>query len=273
MMDADAAQDFYLEQVWPRLDAALRARLRERWPQVRLEPEAGFQPLGTLPLRMVCGLTGSGKSTTLAALQQSGRWQYRDDLPSRRDLADLVIIPAAQVHSGQAIQPVRDRAGRFRWTRYFAQQICSGGSAAAFSWLRYQHDGQSPLLSEGLRGAREIDAALQRFPRWRIVELWLDPLTRLQRLSGRDEAFDALATGAADLAYLPAAQRERAAALLAEGRISARALVIAGAEARNYGDAPFGGAAADYRCLHMDALTPEAAARAAGEFLFAGEAP
>ena len=89
---------------------------------MRLEPEAGFQPLGTLPLRMVCGLTGSGKSTTLAALQQSGRWQYRDDLPSRRDLADLVIIPAAQVHSGQAIQPVRDRAGRFRWTHYFAQQ-------------------------------------------------------------------------------------------------------------------------------------------------------
>ncbi len=273
MMDADAAQAFYLEQVWPRLDAGLSARLCERWPQVRLQPTAGYQPLGALPLRMVCGLTGSGKSTTLVALQQAGRWQYRDDLPSRRDLADLVIIPAAQVHSGQATAPVRDRAARFRWTRYFAREICSGGSAAAFSWLRYRHDGQTPLLSEGLRGAREIEAALQRFPRWRIVELWLDPLTRLQRLSGRDEAFDALATGAPDLAYLPIAQRERAAALLAEGRISARALVIAGAEARNYGDAPFGGAAAGYRCLRMDALTPAAAARAAGEFLFAQEAP
>lgn len=272
MMDPAAAQAFYLEQVWPRLDAKQRARLREHWPRVRLQPEAGFAPLGTLPLRMVCGLTGSGKSTTLDALRRAGRWQFRDDLPSRRDLADLVIIPAAQVHSGQAIAPVRDRSERFRWTQHFAQEVCHSGSAAAFSWLHYRHEDESPLLSEGLRGAREIDAALRHCPRWRIVELWLEPLARLQRLSGRDAAFDALASGSADLAYLPAAQQQRARELLAAGKISARALVIAGAEARNYGDAPCDGTAAGYRCLRMDALTPAAAARAAGEFLFAQEA-
>ena len=270
-MDADGARDFYLAEVWPRLEDELRARARRRWPRVRLQPTAGFTPLGDLPLRMVCGLTGSGKSTTLAALRRSGRRQYRDDLPSRRDLADLVVIPTAQLHSGQAVSPVRDRGERFHWTQIFAEQVCRGGSALAFSWLNYCHDGSSPLLSEGLRGAREIEAALRNFPRWRIVELWLEPLTRLQRLSGRDDPFDAGAGGHADLSYLPAAQRERARELLAAGAISARALGIAAAEARNYGAAPWQGAQPGYRCLRMDELTPEQAARRVGEFLFEAE--
>lgn len=272
-MDAEAARNFYVNEVWPRLGDGLRARLRERWPNVRLGPEAGFAPLADLPLRMLCGLTGSGKSTTLAALRSAGRWRYRDDLPARRDLADLIIIPAAQVYSAAAVAPVRDRGERFRWTQVFAQEICHGGSATAFSWLHYRHDGETALLNEGLRGAREIGEALRRYPRWRIAELWLDPLTRLQRLSGRDDAFDALATGDADLGHLPAAQRETARQLLAAGKISARALGIAAAEARNYGDRPWGGEAANYRCLAMAELTPAAAANAVGEFLFAGEAP
>ena len=274
MMNADAARDFYLAEVWPRLGADLRVRARQRWPRVRLQPTAGFTPLGDLPLRMVCGLTGSGKSTTLGALRRSGRWQYRDDLPGRRDLADLVIIPAAQVHDGHAIRAVRDRGERFHWTKIFADEVCRGGSAAAFSWLHYRHDdATTPLLSEGLRGAGEIETALQEFPRWRIVELWLEPLTRLQRLSGRDDPFDAAAGDRADLSHLPAAQREGARELLAAGAISARALGIAAAEARNYGAVPCCGAAPGYRCLPMDALTPEQAARAVGEFLFAAEEP
>jgi len=48
---------------------------------------------------------------------------------------------------------------------------------------------------------------------------------------------------------------------------------LAAAEARNYGDRPWGGEAVNYRCLAMDQLTPAGAARAVGEFLFAGEAP
>ena len=272
-MDSDEARDFYLAEVWPRLEDDLRARARQRWPRVRLQPTAGFTPLGELPLRMVCGLTGSGKTTTLAALRRSARRQYRDDLPSRRDLADLVIIPAAQLHSGQAIAALRDRGERFHWTQVFAEQVCRGGSAAAFSWLNYQHDGSSPLLSEGLRGAREIDAALRNFPRWRIVELWLAPLTRLQRLSGRDDPFDAGAGDSADLSHLPAAQRPRARELLADGAISPRALGIAAAEARNYGATPWEGVHPGYRCLRTDDLTPEGAARAVGEFLLAADLP
>lgn len=272
MMSAEEARAFYLEQVWPRLDEGLRTCWR--WPRVRLTPAPGYQPLGTLPLRLVCGLTGSGKSTTLAALRQAGHWRYCDDLPTRRELADLVLIPAAQRHSGHALQPVRDRTARFHWTQYFAREICRGGTATAFSWLHYRHDGQSALLGEGLRGAGEIGEALRRFPRWRILELWLEPLTRLQRLGAREGRFDALATGAVELAYLPAAAQDRARQLLAAGRLSARAVVIAAAEARNYGEAPFAADATvpGYRCLRVDSLTPADAAHAAGEFLFAPEA-
>ncbi len=271
MPDAVEARAFYVEQVWPRLDDELRARVRQRWPRLRLEPAPGYRPLAELPLRLLCGLTGSGKSTTLAALRREGRRQFREDLPSRRDLADLILIPTAQLHGGQAIHPVHDRSERFRWTQRFAQEISSGGSASAFTWLYYRPDGNAALLGEGLRGAREISAALRDCPRWRIAELWLEPLLRLRRLGGRDEAFDALVSGAADLSWLPAAQQARARELLAAGEISARALVIATAEARNYGALPFAGDHLNYRCLRMDELTPQQAARAAGDFLFAPE--
>ena len=270
-MEAEEARAFYLEEVWPRLDEGLRRRLRERWPRVRLAPAAGFEPLGRLPLRLVCGLTGSGKTTTLAALRRERRWRYREDLPARRDLAELVLIPAAQLHSGRAIETVRDRGERFQWTRYFAQEICRGGTAAALGWLQYAHDGRSALLGEGLRGAVEIGEALRSNPGWRIVELWLEPMLRLRRLSERGEDFDALARGAADVSFLPAGQRDCAREMLAEGRISARAVVIAGAEQRNYGAGPYSGAAAGYRCLRMEGLSPGAAAQAAGAFLFGAD--
>ena len=75
--------------------------------------------------------------------------------------------------------------------------------AAAFSWLNLADEHASTPLSEGIRGENEIRYALSHFPRWRIVELALHPLTRLRRLSGRKESFDR-ATGESGSVVSPA---------------------------------------------------------------------
>ena len=268
-MDDDSARAFYLTEVWPRLDEELRERARRRWPCVRVEPEAGYTPLGELPLRMVCGLTGSGKSTALAALRAGTGHRYREDLPSRRDLADLVVIPAAQMHRGQAPAAVSDRAARFRWTQIFAQEVCHGGSATAFSGCIYRHDGQTPLLSEGLRGAREIGAAPAG-----VFRAGASPncgWTR-SRACNVSPAATMPSTPAPPASPTWAICRPRSGSAPANCWPAARSARAPGDRRRRNAQLrrhPFAGDAANYRCLRMDALTPQQAAAALGEFLFA----
>src|SRR5690606_36730519 len=129
------------ETVWPQIRADAKAMFQARYPNVRLHNAPEFVPLSQVQVCMVVGLTGTGKTTTLNALadlQHSGGTRYCDDIPERRELADLVIIPAAQVAAGEPVQPVRDREQRFELTRRFAQQVDSGGSAAAYGWLYYR---------------------------------------------------------------------------------------------------------------------------------------
>lgn len=254
---------FYLESVWPQLPDDLRAQFEALYPNVRLHPAPDWTPLADVPVCMVVGLTGTGKSTTLAqlaAMRQAGMVRYHDDLPDRRELADLIIIPTAQVIGGEGVQPVRDREQRFELTYRFAQDFDPGGSAAAYGWLHYRWNGHTPLLSDGLRGPGEIAFALARYPRWNVCELWIDPLTRLRRLSNRADRFDYLAStqAAADLSFLPEGRRLEALALLEAGEITAKAVVTARAEAHNYGGEPYDGnnQTPRYRCLMIDGLTP-----------------
>ncbi len=255
-------QRFYAEQVWPQMPEELKAGLVARYPNVRLNAEAGFQPLAEIPTCMLIGLTGTGKSTALKALdalRQSGSVQYCDDIPSRRALADWVLVPAAQVIGGEPVVPVIERTERFRLTRRFAQEIEPGGSAAVYGWLHYR--GSGPLLSEALRGPREIAYALAHYPHWYMVELWVDPVIRLQRLSQRRDAFDQVDTAGApaDLDFLPPEQRATVETMLAAGSISLDALVTARTEAESYGSEPYDrhNRTEHYRCIVIDELEPE----------------
>lgn len=257
-----------MESVWPQIPADAKAQFEARYPNVRLYDAPEFVPLSQVAVCMVVGLTGTGKTTTLAALadlQHSGGTRYCDDIPERRELADLVIIPAAQVAAGEPVQPVRDREQRFELTRRFAQQVDSGGSAAAYGWLHYRWDGHTPLLSDGLRGPGEIAYALAHYPRWKICELWVDPVVRLRRLSHREDRFDFLANtqAVADLSFLPEERRLEVQQLLEEGEITAKAVVTARAEARNYGGDPYDATnqTPHYRCLRIDDLAPAAVAQ------------
>ncbi len=248
--------DHYIRQVMPGLDSCPL----QRYPAISLLPRADNRPLGDCALLMLVGLTGCGKSTTLAQLDGGG-------MPSRREVADCIAIPYAQALAGEALLPVQDRARRFKYTRRFAQAV-PGGMAAAFSWLWLHNDAQKPLLTEGIRGDAELHFALGCFPRWRVVELALPPLHRLRRLSGRQDEFDQVEE-AADLRFLPRELRDEARTLLVRGEINQRALAIVRAEAQNYGLNPFaaGQDYSNYQRLDVARMTPKAVTEAVRDLL------
>ena len=128
--------------------------LARRYPAISLSPRAGYMPLSECALNMLVGLTGCGKSTTLAMLGGGG-------IPSRREVADAIAIPFAQSLAGEPLHPVHDRLRRFDHTRRFAE-AAHGGMARAFSWLRLRENGEIPI-TEGIRGDNEIRHALRSF--------------------------------------------------------------------------------------------------------------
>ncbi|MDX1521164.1 MAG: ATPase, partial [Anaerolineae bacterium] len=125
-------------------------------------PSPAYQPIASLPLVIVIGLTGVGKSTILDHL--AGQGLDFSLLPNRRTVADRVIIASLQVADGDPVQPVHDRVKRFEYTaRYRAQN--SGGIAHALSQIRLNPAKAQPLLIfDGLRGLDEVQYAVQHLP-------------------------------------------------------------------------------------------------------------
>jgi len=253
----EAARKRYLQEVYPRIAPSLA----QRYPKLRVEPAGDLRPLSEIALLMLVALTGTGKSTALGRLRGCAGFAV-DALPSRRDVADCIAIPMAQALDGAPLHPVADRVQRFAWTRRFAEQV-PGGLAAAFSWLMLAPAPATLLVAEGIRGHKEMRYALQRCPRWKIIELTVPPLTRLRRLSARHEAFDR-AAGSQDLSFLPGEQQARARQLLQSRAISPKALAIARAEAANYSlqPLPAGVANSQYQRLDLRDESPDAVAAA-----------
>lgn len=257
------ARETYLQNVYPRL----KLPLAERYPLASLESGAGRHPLAHQAMLMLVALTATGKSTALELVRARLAGMGAPIIPSRRELADWIAIPLAQSWADEPLTPLTDRVQRFQYTRRFAQRV-PGGMAAAFSWLQISDEYRGLALSEGLRGDNEIGFALGQFPRWRIVELALRPLTRLRRLSARQQHFDQ-AEANADLSFLPQSIVAQAQALVAAGEISAKALAIVRAEAANYGLNAFTGGAAfpQYHRLDVDGCPPESVADAIIEII------
>ena len=256
-------RDYYLQEVYPKLALPLV----EKYPLVSLTARDGQHPLGEHPLLMLVALTGTGKSTALSLIQQRVGDNAAGIIPTRREVADWIAIPLAQALADEPIVPVPDRVQRFAKTGRFAAQV-EGGMAAAFSWLNLADDHTGILLSEGIRGENEIRYALAHFPRWQIVELTLNPLTRLRRLSGRKEDFDR-AFGTADLSFLPPELQAEAQVLFDAGEISEKALTITRAETANYGLLPFtdGGTYSNYHRVDINDSTAEEVADAVIEIM------
>ena len=149
---------------------------------------AGRQRLTQLPVVIMVGLTGVGKSTTLSWLQKMALTVTL--LPNRREVTDEVMIAPLQRALGQTPQPVTDRLERFEYTaRYRAQY--PGGMAHALSQLAFKPDRPNIIvIFDGLRGLNEVKYAAAHFSQARFVVLDAPDLVRLQRLLERGDHFD-----------------------------------------------------------------------------------
>ncbi|WP_337844502.1 hypothetical protein [Thermus sp.] len=139
-----------------------------------LEAATGLRPLRELPLLVLVGLTGVGKSTLVEALGFPR-------LPDRRELVDLYVLPR------YGARPPLPREERFRLTRRFLEEF-PGGVAQVLA--QGYAPPTWPLLFDGLRGEREVAYALEALPKARFVLLHAREATRLKRLLARKDAFD-----------------------------------------------------------------------------------
>jgi hypothetical protein len=161
--------------------------------------------MNDMPIIFIVGLTGVGKSTTLQALTSSGLSFTL--LPNRRELTDTTIIPAMQQAEGQAVTPVRDRLERFRLTGLYRQHHPGGMLHALEQYLKaHPPAGEGTLVFDNLRGVNEVLGAVNTFARSRFIVLDAPPLVRLQRLTGRRDAFDTIAGGASHADLVAALQ-------------------------------------------------------------------
>lgn len=157
---------------------------------------AGWRPLAACPLLVLVGVTGVGKSTTLAALTASGFAYHL--LPDRRELTDRLIIPAVQVLNGEPVAPVKDRKLRFAYTRTY-RELNPGGMAHALAQLCIDPAALSDrLLFDGLRGADEVTHAASLLPAAHFVVLQAPDVVRVSRLMGRGDPFDQIGGAATE---------------------------------------------------------------------------
>lgn len=130
--------------------------------------------LRDLPLLVLVGLTGVGKSSLLRALEYP-------TLPDRREVVDRYVLPLFRA------KPPLDRAERFALTRRFREEHPGGvAEALAHAYTRPTW----PLLFDGLRGKAEVHYALERLPKSYFIVLEARDLTRLSRLLHRGDSFD-----------------------------------------------------------------------------------
>lgn len=146
-----------------------------------------------MKLLVLMGLTGVGKSTAVGALQASGTAFTL--LPNRRALTDDLIIPEMQRAAGTPPEPVTDRLERFELTRRYREQYPGGMAHALSAYLEAQPPvGEASVVFDNLRGLDEARAAAEAFPEARFIMLDAPPIVRLQRLVGRADDFDSVAS-------------------------------------------------------------------------------
>lgn len=140
-----------------------------------------------LPLTVLVGVTGVGKSTTLARLRERVAFSL---LPDRRHIADDVIIGTMQALDGQTPRPITDRVTRLEYTARY-RKLFGGGVAHALTRLVIDPTRlPPPLLFDGVRGRDEVVYAVDHLPHSRFIVLHAPDEVRVQRLLGRGDAFD-----------------------------------------------------------------------------------
>ena len=172
-------------------------------------PPAGWVAIVDMPVLILVGVTGVGKSTAVDALRT--RWGEISLLPNRRKIADLLVIPTVQGWDGDPPTVVTDRRRRFDYTGRYRQRH-PGGLAHAFSRLVLQRRPAAPgrgavTIFDGLRGADEVSFAAQSLPLARFAVLNAPDVVRVERLLQRQDAFDQVSENSGGQCPVPSGQR------------------------------------------------------------------
>ena len=172
-------------------------------------PPAGWVAIVDMPVLILVGVTGVGKSTAVDALR--ARWGEISLLPNRRKIADLLVIPTVQGWDGDPPTTVTDRRRRFDYTGRYRQRH-PGGLAHAFSRLVLQRRPAVPgrgavTIFDGLRGADEVSFAVQSLPLARFAVLNAPDVVRVERLLQRQDAFDQVSENSGGQRPVPSGQR------------------------------------------------------------------
>jgi energy-coupling factor transporter ATP-binding protein EcfA2 len=156
--------------------------------------QTGLSALSDLEFFVLVGVTGVGKTTTLEALTNAG-WQF-SSLPDRRIVTDLVMIEPL---AGKA---VTDREERFALTAKY-RKLHPGGMAQAIGMLQLKLEQvKTPLVFDGLRGLEEVRFAASTYAKSRFIVLDAPDETRVERLLGRSDVFDAISGATSSAATL-----------------------------------------------------------------------
>ena len=172
-------------------------------------PPAGWVAIVDMPVLILVGVTGVGKSTAVDALR--ARWGEISLLPNRRKIADLLVIPTVQGWDGDPPTVVTDRRRRFDYTGRYRQRH-PGGLAHAFSRLVLQRrpatTGRGAVtIFDGLRGADEVSFAAQSLPLACFAVLNAPDVVRVERLLQRQDAFDQVSENSGGQRSVPSGQR------------------------------------------------------------------
>ena len=156
-----------------------------------------------LAITFIVGLTAVGKTTTLEALQN--RHVYL--LPNRRELTDTIIIPDMQEKLGQPKARVIDRLERFSLTKAYREHHPEGIIHALKHYIDQVTLPTKTLLFDNIRGLNECQAAHTSFSNARFLFLDAPYRVRLERLIGRNDAFDRVTIKTADKSFEERLQR------------------------------------------------------------------
>lgn len=161
----------------------------------------GWARLVDMPLGIVVGGMGAGKSTLIHSLRQSGL--VFTLLPNRRDLTERLIVAPIQREDGLTPHKL-NRLERLPYIQRFHHHQ-PAGLGYAISLLSIDPaqvlpQGQPLLLFDGLRGVDEVQYAYQHMPRAFFVGLYASEFVRLNRLLERHDAYDYISKGSTPLA-------------------------------------------------------------------------
>lgn len=152
---------------------------------------AGWCSLAEVDLLILVGVTGVGKSTTVAELISHDPSIIL--LPDRRTLTDVLIIRYIQQLDGLPAAVVKDRSERFDFTRQYRTLFPGGMSHALSNVLTAPNLAGKLFLFDGLRGANEVEHAAALLPQARFIFLGAPDGIRIQRLLARQDEFDTVA--------------------------------------------------------------------------------